>query len=170
MGGLTSGWKGDFAASAFFWSNTHTPFVASLLGASPILAAWNFVNGLCSDPHTAESTYQLFEGRVGLHTVEELAFPLFALFLFGLAHGALTVLDDGLFGGCGVHVTLVDSVGDLLPGSPALEVVLFFYRSDLQRCGLDDTVVKAVDDLNGNELAADELWRWNHVPAWSLRP
>jgi hypothetical protein len=31
-------------------------------------------------------------------------------------------------------------------------------------------VVKAVDDLNGNGLAADEPRRWNHVPAWSLRP
>ena len=107
----------------------------------------------------ANSTYKLFESGVRIHTVKELALPFFALLLLSLAHGALAVLDDGFLGGCGVHVALVNGVGDLLPCSPALEVVLLFYRSDLQRCGLGGTVVKSIDDLGEEKLAIDKLWR-----------
>src|SRR6478735_2871525 len=103
MGGLTSGWNGDLAALAFSWSKFHSPLVASWLLCSPILAAWQLISARLLSLWY-EQTYELLEYWVPLNTFEELALPLLTLLLLRLAHSALAIFDDGLFGGGCVQI------------------------------------------------------------------
>jgi hypothetical protein len=63
-----------------------------------------------------------------------------------LAHLALACLDNGLLSRRGIHVALVNGIGNLLPGAPCLEMVLLLNGRNGQRCGLGDIGVECVDD------------------------
>lgn len=66
---------------------------------------------------------------------EELALPLASTCLFLLTHLALTVFNDGFLGAGSVHVTLHDSIRNLLPCATRFEVVLLSDWSNSKRCG-----------------------------------
>lgn len=115
------------------------------------------------------ATYKLFEDWVFLYTVEELALPLLALLFFSFTHCPLTILNYRLFSGCGVHVALIDSIGDLLPGFPGLEIVLLFNGSNLQRRGLCRSVIEGVDDLGAKLFTALLLVQYGRTHLLCLR-
>ena len=94
-------------------------------------------------------THKSLEHCVLLDALEELALPLFALLLLRLAHSALAVLDDGLFGGGRIHITLVYGIGDLLPCFSRLKVVLLFDGRNVEGGWLRGGVVESVHDLQG---------------------
>lgn len=93
----------------------------------------------------ADLACQLLEQYKFVCAREEFPLPLFARFLLLFAHLTLACLDDALLGRCGVHVALVNGIGDLLPGAPCLKVVLLLNGRDGQRCSLDDVGVERVD-------------------------
>lgn len=81
--------------------------------------------------------------------VEEAALPLAALGLLGTAQFALSVFNAGLVRRDGVHIALLDVVGDVGPCTTALVQILLLERGQGERGGfvvLDDP---SVNDLLG---------------------